>query len=92
MMCMKVSKRTNRICLGLTITALVAIFIYQVGFAKATNESVRVSPVDTYCAPGSIACGEIHFHGGDGPHCYGGGDCGGGSGDGGSDDGGGDDN
>lgn len=31
--------RTNRICMGLAIAALVAIFIYQVGFTKATNES-----------------------------------------------------
>ena len=36
---MKVSKRTNRICLGLAIAALVAIFFYQACFAKATNES-----------------------------------------------------
>jgi hypothetical protein len=34
---MKVSKRTNRICLGLAIAALVAIFCYQVAYA--TNES-----------------------------------------------------
>jgi len=34
---MKVSKRTNRICLGLAIAALVAIFFYQVAYA--TNES-----------------------------------------------------
>jgi hypothetical protein len=34
---MKVSKRTNRICLGLAIATLVAIFCYQVAYS--TNES-----------------------------------------------------
>jgi len=33
---MKVSKKTNRICLGLAIAALVAIFCYQVAYG--TNE------------------------------------------------------
>jgi hypothetical protein len=34
---MKVSKRTNRLCMGLAVAALVAIFFYQVAYA--TNES-----------------------------------------------------
>src|SRR5215831_1612177 len=31
---MKISKRTNRICLGLAIAALVLIFVYQVAYAR----------------------------------------------------------
>jgi hypothetical protein len=37
----KVSKKQNRILLGLAVAALVAIFIYQVGFAKAKLEYVN---------------------------------------------------
>jgi hypothetical protein len=81
----------NRIVLAGILVAAVTILV-AVRASPVLAYEGPINQVDTYCAPGSIACGEIHFHGGDGPHCYGGGDCGGGSGDGGSDDGGGDDN
>jgi hypothetical protein len=43
---MKVSKRTNRICLGLAIAALVAIFMYQIAYGMSetiTNGNVTAT-------------------------------------------------
>jgi hypothetical protein len=40
---MKVSKRTNRICLGLAIAALVAIFMYQIAYGMTMGPNGTMS-------------------------------------------------
>src|SRR5215469_13253719 len=41
---MKISKKTNRICLGLAIAALVAIFYYQVAYGKTGSSEYMLPP------------------------------------------------
>jgi len=41
---MKISKRQNRICLGLAIAALVAIFFYQAAYAKHGSSEYILPP------------------------------------------------
>jgi len=63
---MKVSKRTNRICLGLAIAGLVGIFMYQVCYAtnessyqwgyKSGREGYECSNYDADCDNGLGAC------------------------------------
>jgi hypothetical protein len=63
---MKVSKRTNRICLGLAVAALVAIFCYQVGYGtnessyqwgyKSGREGYECSDYDADCNNGLGSC------------------------------------